>query len=417
MTMTPGGGPDFPAERATAVAQLGNSPRRTLYRGRNPKRAATIEDLRAMAHRRLPRFALEYLEAGAGDEAALAGNLAAFYRWRFLPRALVDVRQRDLGRTLFGRRLPLPLLVAPTGLNGVFRKDADRLLALGAARMGVPFAQSTMSNNSIEDVAATAGLHHWFQLYVIDPPEITDDLITRAESAGCEALIVTTDAQTFGKRSWDIRGRVKPSILTLREVIDAGLHVRWWSTTLLPRGLPRFANLQRWFPKDKQGLFESAFWTRDHMDVGLDWDRVARIRDRWPRKLLIKGLLTAEDVARAQAAGADGAILSNHGGRQLDWVAAPLDMLPAARAAVGAGFPLLVDGGVRSGGDIVKAIALGADAALVGRAPLYGVASAGTAGVVRAIEILRDEADLTLALLGCAQIDALDRQFLVEEPG
>jgi (S)-mandelate dehydrogenase len=413
--MRPGGGPDFPAERATAFAQLGTSPRRYLYRGRNPKRAATIEDLRAMAHRRLPRFALEYLEAGAGDEGALAGNLSAFYRWRFLPRALVDVRERDLTRQLFDKRLPLPLLVAPTGLNGVFRKDADRLLAAGAAKTGIPFVQSTMSNNSIEEVAATPNLQHWFQLYVIDPPEITDDLIARAEAAGCEALVVTTDAQTFGKRSWDIRERVRPSVLTARTVFDAALHIRWWSSTLLPRGLPRFANLERWFPPDKRGLFESAFWTRDHMDVGLDWDRLARIRERWPRKLLVKGLLAPQDVERARTEGTDGAILSNHGGRQLDWAAAPLDMLPEARTAVGDRFPLLIDGGIRSGGDIVKALALGADAVLAGRPTLYGVAAAGEAGVVRAIRILRDEADLTLALLGCPRMETLDRRYLVQE--
>jgi (S)-mandelate dehydrogenase len=310
----------------------------------------------------------------------------------------------------------MPLIIAPTGLNGVFRKDADKLLAAGAAKVGVPFAQSTMSNDSIEDVGATPGLDHWFQLYVIDPPEITDDLIARAEAAGCEALVVTTDAQSFGKRSWDIRERVRPSVLTARAVVNAAWHLRWLATTLLPDGMPRFANLERWFPPDKKGLFQTAFWTRDHMDVGLDWDRLARIRDRWPRKLLVKGLLAAEDVERARAAGADGAILSNHGGRQLDWAATPLDRLPAARDAVGPEFPILVDGGVRSGGDMVKAIALGADAVLVGRATLYGVAAAGEPGVVRALEILRDEADLTLALLGCPRLDDVDRRFLIEEP-
>ena len=415
--MRPGGGPDFPAERAGAVAQLGRTPKRTLYRGRDPKRATSIEDLRAMAHRRLPRFALEYLEAGAGDEGALAGNLAAFHRWRFVTRALIDVSERDLGRTLFGERLPFPLIIAPTGLNGVFRDRADSQLARAAAKAEVPFVQSTMSNDSVEEVAAAApGLRHWFQLYVVDPPEITGGLIARAEAAGCEALVVTTDAQIFGKRSWDERERTAPSRLRIETMADAAIHPRWLATTLLPRGMPLFRNVLPWLPEDKKGLFQSAFWIREHMAKGLSWDRVAQIRKRWRGRLLIKGLLRAEDVARAAAIGADGAIVSNHGARQLDWSAAPLDMLPAARAAVGDRIALLVDGGVRSGGDIAKAIALGADAVLAGRAPLYGVAAAGEKGVERALQILHDEFDLTLGLLGCPRADDLSRDFLSPEP-
>ena len=415
--MRPGGGPDLPAEATSAVAQLGRSPKRRLYRGRDPARAASIQDLRAMAHRRLPRFALEYLEAGAGNEGALAGNLAAFHRWRFVTRALVDVSDRDLGRTLFGARLPFPLVVAPTGLNGVFRHRADSLLAAAAAKAGVPFVQSTMSNDSIDEVAAAApGLRHWFQLYVIDPPEITNGLIDRADQAGCEALVVTTDAQIFGKRSWDERERRSKISLRFGELADAALHLRWFASTLLPQGMPRFRNILPWLPEDRSGLFQSAFWIRHHMDKGLDWDRVARIRERWPRRLLIKGLLRAEDALRAARVGADGVVVSNHGARQLDWSAAPLDMLPAVREAVGDELTVLVDGGVRNGGDIAKALCLGADAVLAGRAPLYGVAAAGEAGAARALEILHDEFDLCVGLLGCPRADDLRRDFLVEEP-
>lgn len=414
--MRPGGGPDLPAERESAVAQIGRSPKRVLYRGRDPDRAVSIEDVRAMAHRRLPRFALEYLEAGAGDEGALAGNLAAFHRWRFVTRALTDVAERDLGVSMFGRRLPFPLIVAPTGLNGVFRHRADSLLAAAAAKAGVPFVQSTMSNDSVEEVAAAAPrLRHWFQLYVIDPPEITQGLIKRAERAGCEALVVTTDAQIFGKRSWDERERRSKTSLRLAEMLDAALHPRWFSSTLLPQGMPRFKNILPWLPEDKKGLFESAFLIRHQMDQGLDWNRVVHIRERWRGRLLIKGLLRAEDVVRAAEIGADGAVISNHGGRQLDWSAAPLDMLPTARKAVGGGFTLLVDGGIRSGGDIAKALCLGADAVLAGRAPLYGVAAAGEAGVTRALEILHAEFDLTLGLLGCPKAEDLDRDLLAEE--
>lgn len=370
-----------------------------------------------MAHKRLPRFALEYLEAGAGDEGALAGNLAAFHRWRFVTRALTDVSERDIRATLFGRRLSLPLVIAPTGLNGVFRHRADSLLAAAAANLGVPFAQSTMSNESIEEVAvAAAGLRHWFQLYVIDPPEITDGLIEQAERAGCEVLIVTTDAQIFGKRSWDERERRSRARLHTSEIVDAALHPGWVARTLLPEGMPRFSNLLPWLPENRKGLFESAFWIRRHMDKGLDWEQVARIRDRWRGPLLIKGLLRAEDAVRAKDIGADGAVISNHGARQLDWSAAPLDMLPPAREAVGTDFTLLVDGGIRSGGDIAKALCLGADAVMAGRAPLYGVAAGGEAGVSRVLQILGDELDLTLGLLGCAKVEHLSRDFLIEEP-
>ena len=401
-------------EGAGSVAQLDGSPRRRLYRGRDPARAVTIQDLRAMAHRRLPDFALEYLEGGAGDELALAGNLAAFRRWRFVPRALVDVTARVTGATLFGARLTLPLVVAPTGLNGLFRHRADSLLAAAAAEAGIPFAQSTMSNDKVEEVAAAApGLRHWFQLYVIDPPEITEHLIAAAERAGCEALVITTDAQSYGQRDWEEREHLERAWRGPRLVLDALSHPRWLLATLARHGMPRFGNLVDWLPRDRRGLFESADWIRARMDKGLSWEKVARIRDRWPRRLLLKGLLAPEDVVRAADSGADGAIVSNHGGRQLGASATPLDQLPAARAAIGKRLALLIDGGIRSGADIAKALALGADAVLVGRAPLYGVAAAGRAGAARALEILRDEFALTLALLGCPRADELTPDLLV----
>ncbi|MCH8686719.1 alpha-hydroxy acid oxidase [Pedomonas mirosovicensis] len=415
--MRPGGGPSLPAEAVSAAAQLGSSPARHLYHGRDPRRASSIEDLRAMAHRRLPRFVLEYLEGGAEEEGALAGNRAAFHRWHFLSHALAGAAEPDLSIPLFGTDLPLPLIVAPSGLNGLFCHRADILLAEAAAKVGIPFTQSTMSNETIEAVARVPGLRHWFQLYIMKEEAITHALVDRADRAGCEALVITTDAQIFGKRSWSKRERTDPTSLTLAAKWNAALHPGWLARTLLPAGLPRFPNFQDWLPDDRRSLFRSAFWIRDHMDKGADWESVARIRDRWKKPLLIKGLLRPEDVDKAAAIGADAAVLSNHGGRQLDWAAAPLDVLPAAREVAVGRIALLMDGGIRTGGDVLKAMALGADAVLVGRAPLYGLAGAGRAGALRAIEILADEMERDLALLSCRSPSELDGSFLMEERG
>lgn len=404
-----------PGAAGRSVAQLEGDPPRRLYRGRNPARAVAIEDLRAMAHRRLPRFALEYLEGGAGSEASLDANIAAFARRRFVRRALVDVAERDCGTDLFGKRAEMPLAVAPTGMNGVFWRDGDCRLARAAKRAGVPFAQSTMSNDAIEDVArAIDGGRHWFQLYVVDPPEITEGLVARARDAGCEALIVNTDAQIFGKRGWSKRLRSSPDRLRARAIADAALHPRWLATTLWPRGVPRFGNFLDVLPAGKRGLFASAFWIRHHMDKALDWDRLKRLRDGWRGIFAVKGILAPADAARAAAMGADAVMLSNHGGRELDWSVAALDMVEAVRAAVGDRLVVTVDGGVRTGDDIAKAVAAGADAVLAGRAPLYGLAAAGEAGAGRALDILHDELDLCLGLLGCPGIGELGPDYLAE---
>lgn len=263
-------------------------------------------------------------------------------------------------------------------------------------------------------MARISDLAHWFQLYVMKEDEITNALVDGAGRAGCEALIITTDAQIFGKRSWSKRERTDPTSLTLAAKWNAALHPGWLARTLLPAGMPHFPNFAPWLPPDRRSLFKSAFWIREHMDRGANWQRVARIRDRWKKPLLVKGLLRPEDVEKAISIGADAVILSNHGGRQLDWAASPLDMLPAARKVAGDRVALLIDGGIRTGGDVLKAMALGADAVLIGRATLYGLAGAGRAGAARAIEIIADEMDRDLALLGCPNLQDLDRSFLVE---
>lgn len=395
-------------------ATLDGSPPRHLYAGRNLARARTIADLRAMAHRRLPAFALDYLEGGAEEEATLARNRAALAGYRFLPRALVDVSDRDLKTALFGKPVALPFAIAPTGLNGLLWAQADLLLAEAAAEAGIPFVQSTMSNVAMETIAKVPGLRHWWQLYVFGDAPVYEALIRRVERAGCEALVITTDAQIYGDREWGQRRFTKPGKLTWGSLFEAAFHPGWFATTLLTQGMPSFSNVVDFVPEDHRGFYDSAFWLRGKMDVGLDWDTVARIREIWPRKLLIKGLLNVADVERAAEVGADGVILSNHGGRQLDWTVSGLDSLPEARRVAGDRLTLIVDGGMRRGTDVLKALALGADAVLLGRATLYGVSAGGRAGVKRAIDIMREEIDRDLGLMGAPSIQALGPAFLTQ---
>lgn len=397
---------------SVSPATLRGRPARALYRGDKLSRAQTIADLRAMAHRRLPAFAIEYLEGGAEDEATLARNLSALAGWRLMPSALVDVADRDLSTSLFGERIALPLAIAPTGLNGVFWDKADVRLAAAAARAAVPFIQSTLSNDPVEEVAQIAGLRHWWQLYVFDERRSSEALIKRAEEAGCEALVVTVDAQFYGDREWERRRFTEPGVLSLASTLESALHPHWLLTTLLPHGMPRFVNILDFLPKEKRSLFPSAFWVRANMNRALDWEDMARIRALWPRRLLIKGILNPRDVARAARIGADGVILSNHGGRQLDWTIAGLDSLQESRRLAGSKLTLIVDGGMRRGTDVLKAVALGADAVLIGRAALYGLCAAGSPGVSRAIEIFREELDRDLGLLGAPSIRTLGPQSL-----
>jgi (S)-mandelate dehydrogenase len=401
----------------SSPARLGDNPQRRFYCGRNLSRALTIEDLRAMAHRRLPGFALEYLEGGGEDEASLARNLAALSEWRFVHRSCIDVSRREVAATLFDRPMTIPLVVAPTGLNGVFWPHADLRLAEAAAEFGVPFAQSTMSNDAMMRVARVPGLRYWWQLYVFGPPEVRRQLIDRAREAGCEALIVTVDAQIYGNREWDKRSMGRQQGLGWSAKFDALMHPRWFASRILLHGMPRFDNIIEFVPKKRRRLFDSAHWVRSQMDQALTWETLARIRDRWPRKLIVKGLLDVEDVVHAAEIGADAVALSNHGGRQLDWTVAPLDILPAARRAVGDRLVILVDGGVRRGSDVIKMLALGADAVLAGRAVLYGLAAAGRQGAKRVLDILREELMRDFGLLGIRSVAELGPHLLVDTAG
>ncbi|WP_205964269.1 alpha-hydroxy-acid oxidizing protein [Ramlibacter agri] len=396
----------------SSVAQLDGSPRRRYYTGSNLQRAVTVEDLRAMAHRRLPRFVLEYLEGGAEEEASLRAERAAYARWRFTPRQLVDVSQRTLQADVLGKPAPMPLAIAPTGLNGLFRRHGDLELAQAAARFGVPFAQSTMSNDRLEEIARIPGLRHWWQLYVFGGDEVWQELLRRADAAGCEALLLTTNAQIFGNREWSTRAQATRTMPTVSTAANAALHPRWLASTLWPHGLPGFPNVVDFIPKDHRGFFQTAFWIRDHQPQSLSWQDVERIRQRWKRPLLVKGILQLDDVRRALDAGVDGVVLGSHGGRQLDWTVSALDLVAAARQITQGRIALHVTGGLRRGTDLLKAIALGADTVLAGRAPLYGLCAAGTEGVLRALEILHQEAHDALGLLGARSCGELGPEFL-----
>ncbi|HWE99938.1 MAG TPA: alpha-hydroxy acid oxidase [Caulobacteraceae bacterium] len=400
--------------RHTAIVQLRGTPPRHYYSGHDLSRAVAIEDLRAMTHRRLPDFVLEYLEGGAEDEATLRRERRAYAGWRFVPRQLVDVSHRSLATTILGRPAPMPLIVAPTGLNGLFRHHADTLLARGAAKAGVPFVQSTMSNDPVEEVAkAGPGLRHWWQLYVFGGDEVWQELIARADRAGCEALVLTTNAQIFGDREWSQRTRANKSRPTVPTALDAAAHFPWFATTLATHGMPTFANVIDFIPKNKRGFFESALWIRQHQPTSLSWDTVAKIRQRWKKPMLLKGLLHPDDVRRAVDAGVEGVVLSSHGGRQMDWTVSALDVVAEARKIAGDRLELHVSGGVRRGTDVLKAAGLGADAVMAGRAVLYGLCAAGARGVERALDILQREADQALGLMGATSLGDLRKPGLL----
>lgn len=356
-----------------------------------------------MAKRRLPRMVFDYLEGGAEDERSIDDNVEAFNRIRLSPRRLVDVSRRSIARTILGVRSQAPFVVGPTGLNGVLWPDGDLALARASREAGVPFALSTASNASLEQVAAIGG-DLWFQLYVVHR-SLADGLVARAARLNYRALVLTVDVAVNGKRERDLRNGFRfPFQYGARTIAGAVLHPGW-TLGHLRRGMPAMANL---VAADATNLEAQAALLRREMDASFDWDALARLRDTWPRRLLVKGLLDERDAARCRALGVDGVVVSNHGGRQVDSFEAPVEALSRF---VGSG-PTLVDGGVRRGADVAKAVALGAEAVLLGRSVLYGLAAGGEAGASHAIGILKDEIDRTLALIGCAAIDDLSPEYI-----
>ncbi|MGF6573406.1 (S)-mandelate dehydrogenase [Paraburkholderia sp. GAS333] len=386
--------------------------KRRLYSGRDVNRAHSIDDLRAMARRRLPNFCFEYVEGGAEDEATLGRNRNVFNEIAFLPRTLVNVEHRNQSRMLFGQRIASPFMIGPTGYSGLMFREGDVKLASAAAAAGVPFVLSNVSTVALEDVVRRAGGRVWMQVYMYRTREFLAKLAQRSQAAGIEALVVTTDSAVFGKREWDLRNYIKPLMLDWRNKFDVLRHPRWMSNVLWPSGMPRFANLGDLLPPGQNSVKGASITLGQQLDPSLSWDDIRWLRDLWPNRLIVKGVLGAQDAVRAVEAGVDGIVLSNHGGRQLDGAVSAMDVLPDVVDQVRGRLSVMLDGGFRRGTDILKAVALGADAVLLGRATTYGLSAGGQPGAARALQILQTEVDRALGLLGCSDIAALDRSYL-----
>lgn len=378
-------------------------------------RARNISDLRELAQRRLPRFSFEYVDGGAEDEVTMAANRAAFADVQILPRQLASIAGVDMSVDVLGKLSALPIAVAPTGYNGMLARGGDLALARTAQAAGFPFTQSTMSSSTIEEVAAVmAGGRHWFQLYMLKDIAITKRLIERALAAGCEALVLTSDAIVLGNREGDKHNYAGPGKLTWRAKMDVASRLSWVLDVVVPRGPPGFGNLAEFLPRGQGGAIDGARFISAQMDAALSWESVSWLRSNWPRKLVVKGIMRADDALAAAERGVDAIVVSNHGGRQLDGAATSLGALPAIRKALDGRCDVILDSGIRRGADIFKAMALGANAVLCGRAMLYGLAAGGAAGAARSVEILRAELERTMMLAGQGSLKHLDRSALFE---
>lgn len=369
-----------------------------------------VADFRHMAMRRLPRFVFDFLEGGCEDEEGLRHNRKVFESIRFLPRRLRNVDRIDLSVALPGGRLSSPLMMAPTGINGILWPSGDLILARAAAREGMPFILSTASSSSIEDVARSTDGDHWFQLYVLHR-EVAAQFVRRAIAADYSTLVLTVDVPVNGRRERDLRnGFALPLRLTPSVIAGMLLHPSWLAG-VLRNGVPRMANFES---NDVGSLAMQAALMKRQMDATFDMKDLSWIRDLWPGRLLVKGIICVDDAIECVARGADGIILSNHGGRQLDACVSPMETVASVAAHVAC--PVFIDSGFRRGADIVKALALGADAALLGRPILYGLAAAGYEGVIEVIRLVKEEVRITLAQLGCASVDEVAAN-LVHMPG
>jgi L-lactate dehydrogenase (cytochrome) len=378
------------------------------------KHITCIADLRELAERRVPRAFFDYADAGSYAEETLRANRTDLEKVKLRQRILVDVDKRDLSTTIVGQKASLPLALAPIGICGMQHGDGEILAARAANDAGIPFCLSTMSICSIEDVAEATGKPFWFQLYVMRDRDFIKDLIARAKNAKCSALVLTVDLQILGQRHRDIKnGLTIPLEIRLKNVLDVATKPRWaWS--ILNGRKKTFGNLAG-HVKGMENVNSLSEWTASQFDPTLSWKDVEWVRKLWPGKLILKGILDPEDAKRAAKTGADAIIVSNHGGRQLDGTSSSIAMLPKVADAVGSDIEIMFDGGVRTGPDMLRALALGAKSCMIGRAYIWGLGAGGQEGVAKAIDILRKELDVNMALCGVKNVRDIDRSIVQSE--
>ena len=371
-----------------------------------------IEDLRVLAQRRVPRMFYDYADSGSWTESTYRANESDFQKIKLRQRVAVNMENRSTQTTMVGVDTAMPVALAPTGLTGMQHADGEILAARAAEKFGVPFTLSTMSICSIEDVAANTKAPFWFQLYVMRDRDFVERLIDRAKAANCGALMLTLDLQILGQRHKDLKnGLSAPPKPTIANMINLVTKPRWCLGMLGTRRR-QFGNIVG-HVRGVENMSSLSAWTAQQFDPALSWDDVAWIKKRWGGKLILKGILDAEDARLAADSGADALIVSNHGGRQLDGAPSSIEALPAIVDAAGQRIEVWLDGGIRSGQDVLKAVALGARGTLIGRAFLYGLGAMGEAGVTRTLEIIRNELDLTMAFCGRTNIHQVDKSILL----
>ncbi|MGZ8287575.1 MAG: alpha-hydroxy acid oxidase [Telluria sp.] len=372
----------------------------------------SIEDLRVLAKKRVPRMFYDYADAGSWTESTYRANTEDFGKIKFRQRVAVNLENRSLRSTMAGQEVAMPVALAPTGLTGMQHADGEILAARAAEKFGVPFTLSTMSICSIEDVAANTTKPFWFQLYVMRDRAFIERLIDRAKAANCSALVLTLDLQVLGQRHKDIRnGMTAPPKMTLANMINLMSKPRWCMGILGTRRRG-FGNIVG-HASDVSDMSSLSAWTSQQFDPALSWADVEWIKRRWAGKLIIKGIMDPEDARLAVDSGADALVVSNHGGRQLDGAQSSIGALPAIADAAGRQIEVHMDGGIRSGQDVIRALALGAKGVYIGRPFLYGLGAMGEAGVTRCLDIIRNELDLTMAFCGLRDVQHVDHRILL----
>ena len=375
----------------------------------------TIEELRQIAQKRVPKMFYDYADSGSWTQSTYRRNESDFQRIKFRQRVAVDMSNRTTATKMIGQDVAMPTALAPVGLTGMQHANGEILAAQAAAEFGIPFTLSTMSICSIEDVADNSPDPFWFQLYVMKDHDFAKRLVDRAKAAGCSALMLTLDLQILGQRHKDLKnGLSTPPKLTLRNIADMATKPKW-CLNMLGTNRRQFGNIHG-HVEGVSDMSSLGSWVSEQFDLKLDWDDVKRIKDWWGGKLIIKGILDAEDAKLAAKSGADALIVSNHGGRQLDGADSSIAILPEVVAAVGDDIEVWMDGGIRSGQDMLKAIALGAKGTLLGRAFVYGLGADGKQGVQKALEIIHKELDMTMALCGHRDIKNITREILRDCP-